>query len=130
MSGVELDVGIIAPPWSPDLAGEHILMPLNSTSQALEAFRVVKSGVGKLYGFQGFNNKASAQFIQVFDAGSLPADGAVPAFVLTAATVANFSAYFGSIGRSFYKGIVICNSSTLATKTIASADCFFDVQYA
>ena len=32
-------------------------------------------------------------------------------------------------GREFESGLVICNSSTDATKTIGSADTFFDVQY-
>lgn len=103
--------------------------PLNSTSNALEAFRIVKSGSGTLYGFSGFSNRGTAQFIHVYDALSLPADGAVPVFVMTAPTVQNFSVFWGDVGRFFQQGIVIGNSSTLATKTIGSADCWFDAQY-
>lgn len=103
--------------------------PLNSTSNGLENFRIVKAGAGTLYGFSGFNNKGASQFIQAFDAAGLPADGAVPVFVMTAATVSNFAVYWGDVGRFFHAGIVLCNSSTLATKTIGSADCFFDAQY-
>lgn len=103
--------------------------PLNSTSVIAENSRIVKSGAGTLYGFSGFNNKGSAQFILVFDAIGVPAEGAVPVIVITAATVANFSYLPNRFGRYFYIGIVLCNSSTFATKTIASADCWFDVQY-
>src|SRR5207244_3002739 len=57
--------------------------PLNSTSQALESSRIVKSGAGFLFGFGGFNNKASAQFILAFDVEKIPAVGAVPVFWMT-----------------------------------------------
>ena len=103
--------------------------PLSATSVALVNSLVVKSGAGRLFGFSGDSNKASAQFIQVFDAASLPADTAVPVIVIRVAATTTFSAYFGSIGRWFTRGIVICNSSTEATKTIGSADTWFDVQY-
>jgi len=103
--------------------------PLSASVNALTNVLLVKAGRGWLYGFSGFNNKASAQFIQVHDANSIPADGAVPVFVMTAATVANFSVVSGSTNRKFQRGIVICNSSTAATKTIASSDCWIDAQY-
>ena len=117
--------------WFARMAGEYSPggFPCNSTSNALESSRVVKSGAGTLYGFSGFNNKVSAQFIQVFDAGSVPADGVAPVFVMTVPTVANFSVDFGHWGRAFSRGIVITNSSTAATKTVGSADCWIDAQY-
>lgn len=101
----------------------------NSTSVAYEASRVVKAGPGKVFTLNGYNSKASAQFIQLFNASSLPADTAIPVITLTAATVANFSLSFSDYGRFFPIGIVICNSSTGPTKTIGSADCWFDIQY-
>lgn len=102
---------------------------LNSTSVAYETNRVVKTSAGRLYGFLGYNSKATAQFILVFDAASLPADTAVPVEVITVAGVSNFSVEYGDHGRAFSTGIVLCNSSTGPTKTIGSADCWFDVQY-
>lgn len=102
---------------------------LNSTSVAYETSRIVKASAGRLWGFSGYNSKASAQFIQVFDSATLPADTAVPVVVFTVATVANFSLDFSTRGRVFTNGIVICNSSTGPTKTIGSADCWFDAQY-
>ena len=104
------------------------LEPLNIHSNVYQASLVVKSGPGILYGFTVYNSKSAAQFIQVFDAATLPADGAVPAFVVTVATAANFGVNWLP-GRTFQTGIVICNSSTGPTKTIGSADCFFDCQY-
>ena len=117
--------------WATRFLGEQsaIGLPLNSTSQALENSRRVKAGAGTLLSITGFNNKAAAQFIQVFDASDVPADGAIPVIVLTVATVANFSLIYSVAGRAFRTGIVVCNSSTLVTKTIALADCWFDVQY-
>ena len=105
-------------------------LPLNSFSVQYEAFRVVKSGAGWLFGFSGYNSNSSAQFVQVFDATVLPADGAVPVFVMTAPGASNFSVAWNLPGRSFTQGILLCNSSTGPTKTIGSADCWFDCQYA
>ena len=101
----------------------------NSTTTALAASLVVKAAPGIVYGLSGINNKASAQYIQIHDASSLPADTAVPKVVVTVPATSNFSIDFGYYGRSFGTGIVICNSSTLATKTIGAADCWLDVSY-
>jgi hypothetical protein len=101
----------------------------NTTTTALAASLVVKAVPGILYGLSGINNKGSAQYIQVHDATALPADAAVPKIVFTVPATSNFSIDFGYYGRAFLVGIVVCNSSTLATKTIGSADCWFDVQY-
>lgn len=117
--------------WVDVLAGEFEApgIPLNSTSNALENSRIVKAGAGLLFGLSGFNNKGSAQFIQIFDSATVPADGVVPVVVLTVPTVANFSLDWVFPGRFFVRGIVITNSSTAATKTIGSADCWIDAQY-
>lgn len=110
------------------LGEERTLGPLNKSSIAYGNSIVVKTGTGILYGFTVFSSKASAQWIQVFDARDVPADGAVPAWIGTVATVANLGANWIP-GRTFYAGCVIVNSSTGPTKTIGSADCWFDVQY-
>lgn len=103
--------------------------PLNSTSLALENSRVIKSGAGTLYGIGGMSNKASSQFVQVFDATTVPADGAIPVLVFPVGATSAISLFFGDVGRFFQQGIVVCNSSTAATKTIGAADCWFDCQY-
>lgn len=103
---------------------------INSTSTAYEASRVIKSSAGRLYGVSGYNSKASAQFIQLFNSTTVPADTAVPVFVMTVPASSNFSIDFGTYGRFFSTGIAIANSSTGPTKTVGSADCFFDAQYA
>ena len=110
------------------LGETRALQPLNIHSNAYEASRIVKSGTGILYGFTVYNSKTSSQFIQVFDATTLPADGAIPAALFTVATAANLGVNWIP-GRTFQNGIVICNSSTGPTKTLGSADCWFDAQY-
>ncbi len=100
----------------------------SATTGALAASLVVKATRGTLYGLTGHNNKSSSQFIQIHDAASLPADTAVPQITFEVPATASFSLDY-EVGREFQTGIVVSNSSTAATKTIGSADCWFDVQY-
>lgn len=92
------------------------------------AASTVLTGQVRVYGFTVYSTKASAQYVQMFDASGLPADTAVP--ILAFPVLANnfVGTYFGPMGRVFSRGLVLCNSSTDATKTIGSADCLFDVQ--
>lgn len=103
----------------------------NARSTALANFIQVKSGAGKLFGVGGVNTKASAQFILGFDLArnTAPANGAVPDFVMNAPASDNFWASWAPNWRQFLEGWLFCNSSTAATLTLGSADCFFDVQY-
>jgi len=103
-------------------------LPLNVHSNAYVASIFVKSGPGYLCGFTVYNSKTSSQFIQVFDAATLPADGAIPAVFFSVAQSADKGVDWIP-ARTFLTGCVICNSSTGPTKTIGSADCWFDVQF-
>jgi hypothetical protein len=100
----------------------------SATTTALAASLVVKADRGTLYGLTGHNNKSSSQFIHIHDASALPANGAVPEIIFEVPATKSFSLDYND-GREFQVGIVISNSSTAATKTIGSADCWFDVQY-
>lgn len=104
------------------------LRPFNRRSLAYEAARTVKTGPGILYGFTVYNSKATAQFIQVFDLDTVPADGSVPDAVFTVAGVSNLPVQWLP-GRTFLVGCVLVNSSTGPTLTTGSADCWFDAQF-
>lgn len=109
-------------------AGEF---PRNASSFAYVSSLLVKGGWTTLYGFSGYNSKVSAQFVQVFNFGDVVslAAGAVPVIVVAVPAASNFSFDAGIHGRRFSRGIVIANSSTGATYTAGSADCWFDVQF-
>lgn len=99
----------------------------NRTTTVYAASLVIASNPAILRGLTGYNSGA-AQFIQIHDAASLPADTAVPKVVFTVQAQSNFSIDFGVSGRAFDTGIVVCNSSTGPTKTIGAANCWFDAQ--
>ena len=119
-----------APSEREHIDGERMggMLPANNSSNVYEASRLIKGGEGVLLGFTVYNSNAAAQFILLFDAAQVPANGAVPVAVFTVATVANLAVNWIP-GRTFRRGIVICNSSTGPTLTIGAADCFFDAQY-
>ena len=102
---------------------------LSATTLKLSATLIVSSGQSKLWGFSGFNSKAATQFLQVFDANVVPANGAVPEFVMQAPASDNFWVSWSHHYRWHSDGIVICNSSTSATLTLGSADCWIDCQW-
>ena len=103
--------------------------PLNATSTVLSKSLTVKSGQGLLFGFSVFNSNASTQFVLVFDANTVPANGATAIGVFPVATISTVGVSFGTPGRWFRQGIILANSSTEPTLTLGSADCFFDAQY-
>jgi hypothetical protein len=100
-----------------------------SSSTAYEASRVVKASAGRLFTVNGYNSLGSAQFIQVHNASSLPADGAAPIAVITVPASSNFSIDFGPLGIPCSVGIVVTNSTTGSTKTIGVANVYFTVSY-
>lgn len=100
-----------------------------AASSAYEASRVVKASAGRLFSVNGYNSLGSAQFIQVHNAASLPANGAAPISVITVPASSNFSIDFGPLGIPCSTGIVVTNSTTGPTKTIGAADVYFTVSY-
>lgn len=100
----------------------------NVSSTAYAKSLVIKASAGRLYSLQGYNSGV-AQFFQLHDATTLPADNAVPACIIFVPAQSNFSLDWGMVGRPFTTGIVVCNSSTGPTKTLgATADSWFDAQ--
>lgn len=92
-------------------------------STAYEASNILNKGVCDVLAVFGYNS-GGTQFIQLHDANSVPANGAVPAVVITVPT-GNFSIDLPLMGVPFNTGCVVCNSSTGPTKTIGAADCYF-----
>lgn len=104
------------------------LEPLNHYSTALQASMVVKTGPGILYGITVTSTLGSPQYLMIFDATSLPADGAIP--ILAKSLPANDAVGFSWLpGRTFLVGIVVCNSTTNTSKTLGAANCLFDAQF-
>lgn len=95
------------------------------SSSAQEASKVIKASAGVLVSLTGYNAKVSAQFIQIYNSTTVPADTAVPIYSIAVAASSNFAFDLPAIGVPFATGIAVANSSTQATKTVGSADCWF-----
>lgn len=104
-------------------------LPRNAFTPALSNSLVAFTGQGRVLGISISSTKAAAQFIQVFNASTLPADGAVPILSIDIGSAVAKGIAFDPFGRWFTIGCIVCNSSTQGTKTIGSADTLFDVQY-
>lgn len=102
----------------------------NVTSTAYSDHIVVATGPIILLGFTIYSSAAAAQFIQLHNSATLPADDEVPVLMLPVAAEDFLGTFWGSEGRYFSNGLVICNSSLPTVKAIGAADCWFDVQVA
>lgn len=93
---------------------------------AYAASLILKAAAGTLVSVSGYSSKASAQFIQIHDSATLPANTAVPIVLLyIPAGTTSFAFDIPLTGMPFANGITVCNSSTGPTKTLGSADCWF-----
>lgn len=103
--------------------------PNISVSSTYEASRQALASPGNLLSITGYNSKASAQFIQIHNVVSTPAEAAVPVDFFTIPASSSFTYTPNeNVGDPYTVGIYICNSSTGPTKTIGSADCWFRVR--
>ncbi len=98
------------------------------SSAALESNTVIKTTSGVLYNINGYNDLGSAQFIHISDR-TASADNFAPDIVLTVAANSNFTFDGGLRGIPFDTGLVVANSSTVATGSIGAADCWFSITY-
>lgn len=98
-----------------------------ANSTAYEASRVVKASAGTLLSLTGYNS-GPAQFIQIFNSTTVPANGTAPVLLISVPATSSF-AFEWRNGIPLSTGIAVSNSSTGATKTIGSADCFFTATY-
>ena len=100
-----------------------------ASSTALAASLIVKPSAGKLHTVAVYNGNVGTQFIQIHNSATLPADTAVPLFVFSMATGTVQVLDFSFLGLKCTNGIVLCNSSTAATKTIGANNTWFCVTY-
>ncbi len=112
---------------TPDATSTYSITPY--ISAAAEASSVIKASAGNLFGAYMVNTNVAVRYFQVFNSTTVPAEGTVPVLVFPVQPGSTFSFDTGKFSNYFTTGISVCNSSTLATKTIGTADSLFYVQY-
>ena len=107
-------------------------------SAAAEASAVVSAAPARVSKIVIFNDNVGAQYVQLFDSVTVPADTAVPDLCVIIPADSTFvlemprtleRRQVGGLDRFplFETGVAISNSSTAATKTIGTTDCLFYV---
>lgn len=122
---VTLDVAVQAATDSESFLTTAALAGTRFSSGGAVNQRVVKAGAGTLYTLYGYSACATRQFIQLFDAVSLPSEGAAPIAVFGTSEEENFGLDVPVTGLPFTTGLVVCNSLLPMVKQIGAADCFF-----
>lgn len=76
------------------------------------------------------NAAAATRYAQFFDSTAVPANGSVPTLLpVPVVAGATISISFPDGGRYFASGFSWCSSSTQATKTLAGADFWVEVDF-
>jgi hypothetical protein len=90
---------------------------------------IVNAGPARLFNLTVTSESASDQYVMLFDAAAVPANGApaVAAFKVPAGSTAGID--YGSRGKAFKNGICWSNSSTLPDRTGGAADCFAEANW-
>ena len=101
----------------------------NSGAALVSSGVIVNAGPARLFKLTVTSQSTSDQYILLFDAAALPANGAaaVAAFKVPAESTAGID--YGSRGKAFRNGICWSNSSTLPAKTTGAADCYAEANW-
>jgi hypothetical protein len=106
------------------LADIGLPIAVRVNSAAYEASHVLRTKAGVLMTLQGYNS-GPAQFIQLFDSITVPANGVAPIWVQAVAATSNFTMQVPTTGMPFTTGLAVSNSTTGPTKTLGASDCYF-----
>ena len=112
---------------TPDSTSTFTIAPY--VSSALEASAVIKASAGNLFSITFTNSNAAIRYLQVFNSTTVPADTAVPTLTFPVQPGSTLAFDTGKFADRYTTGIAICNSTTLASKTLGSADSLFYVKY-
>lgn len=93
-------------------------------SAAYESSHVLKNSPGTLLFLKGYNS-GPAQFIQLYDSATVPADTAAPVLTMAVSGSSNFVIEIPSGGIPFLTGIAVSNSTTGPTKTSGTTNTFY-----
>ncbi len=101
----------------------------NSGGALVSGGVVVSDGPARLYNLTVTSKDTSDQYILLFDAPALPANGAAAVAVFKVAAGATAGIDYGSRGKAFEHGICWSNSTTLPDLTAGAANCYAEANW-
>jgi hypothetical protein len=90
---------------------------------------LVSDGPARLFNLTVTSTSASDQYVLLFDAPGVPADGAGAAAGIKVPAGLTAKIDYGWRGKAFDHGICWSNSSTIPAKTAGGADCYVEANW-
>ncbi len=90
---------------------------------------IVSDGPARLFNLNVTSQDNSDQFVMVFDAAAVPANGAAPAAVFKVPAGSTAGIDYGWRGKAFENGICWSNSTTLPELTAGAANCYAEANW-
>jgi|SRR5579875_271988 hypothetical protein len=101
----------------------------NSGAALVSGGVIVNDGPARLYKLTVTSQDSSDQFIMLFDAAAVPANGAAPVAVFKVAAGSTAAIDYGWRGKAFENGICWSNSTTLPNLTAGLANCYAEANW-
>jgi hypothetical protein len=90
---------------------------------------IVSDGPARLYNLTVTSQDNADQFIMLFDAVAVPANGATPAAAFKVSAGSTSTIQYGWRGKAFENGICWSNSTTLPDLTAGAANCYAEANW-
>jgi hypothetical protein len=101
----------------------------NSGGALVSGGVVIGNGPARLYNLMVTSQLSSDQYVMLFDATAVPANGAAPVAIFKVPAGSTATLDYGWRGKAFINGICWSNSTTLPDLTAGAANCYAEANW-